>query len=146
MDWLTFASKLIWPIVVLLLLWPSRKAIARKILTLRRGKVTRDSIEGEFDEIVDDVQEDMEKAGLLTVSPTPTPTPTPSQYDDELKEQLKETIVNLSRFEKLILILYYYDAKTWGEISNELGIPKDVLVKKHQDILKNLRSMINPSE
>jgi hypothetical protein len=93
MDLLTFLSKLMWPMVVLVLLWPCRKPLANRLYSLLKANISKEGINWEFaqTEISNKVQSEIKDDTHIS-------------FDDTRKELLKSLLIKLSRIEKLILI------------------------------------------
>ena len=60
--------------------------------------------------------------------------------DDYIKDKLKRIISEeLTRQEKLILILYYYEEMTMKEIGAVLNMPDSVVTQEHSSLIQRIK-------
>lgn len=66
--------------------------------------------------------------------------------DDFQKEKLNNYVrsPNLTRTEKLIIILYYNDGMTMNQIGEKLDLPESEVSQIYSSLLARLRTVINP--
>lgn len=63
--------------------------------------------------------------------------------DDSQKEKLKGLLGNITRTEKLILALYYYEEMTFKEIGAVLNLSESRAIQIHSSVISHLKSKLN---
>ena len=61
------------------------------------------------------------------------------------KQHMKDFLKNLTRPERLIVVLYYYDELTMAEIAKVLELPQADVLQMHSSIIARCRSYLQES-
>ncbi len=61
--------------------------------------------------------------------------------DDELKEQLVETLKQLPERERMVVTLYYYEELTFKEIGKALGISESRVSQIHSEVIDKVKEL-----
>jgi RNA polymerase sigma factor for flagellar operon FliA len=64
---------------------------------------------------------------------------------DAQKQYIKDFLKDLTRAEKLIVVLYYYEELTMGEIAKELGLSESRVSQMHSSIIARCKSYLQES-
>ena len=124
MDLYTFISNLIGPIALLVFFWPCRKPLSRKMNELIKGKLSKEGLNLEFEKHVNEVAENLQRK-------LKTP--------ENEKEKLKQLLPNLSRLERLIVVLHNYEEMSFKEVAAALEMRESDVEGLYNSIVKYLR-------